>query len=103
MSEGTSLDDIESGTVQYEADQAAMNAIMADMNALEPEHVVPPMQSMPPPMPPIQPMPPMQPMPQMQPMHQISRDDRFTAQYEPVRSKESIEGLEISPKKNGWS
>jgi hypothetical protein len=97
MSEGTSLDDIESGTIQYEADQAAMNAIMADMNALEPEPSVPSMPSMPS-MPPMPPMPPMQ--PPMQPREPFQ--ERFTAQYEPVRSKEP-NSVEFTPKKNGWS
>lgn len=100
MSEGTSLDDIESGTIQHEADQAAMQAIMADMNTLEPE--VPSMPQMPA-MPPMQPpmMPPI--MPQMQPMQSAYRDpvqERFTAQYEPVKQvQQSME----TPKKNGWS
>ncbi len=105
MSEGTSLDDIESGTIQYEADQAAMHAIMEDMNATE----APPMPPMQPPMPPMQSMQPMQQMQQpMMPMMQDPIHDRYTAHYEPVepdvkgKGRETISSAE-GPKKNGWS
>jgi hypothetical protein len=103
MSEGTSLDDIESGTVQFEADQAAMHAIMADMNATEPDMPsmpsMPPMPSMPSMPPMMPPMPPMMPPPQMQQY----REEQFTAQYEPVQEKQKQVQESVHPTKNIWS
>ncbi len=96
MSEGTSLDDIESGTIQYEADQAAMHAIMEDMNATESPGLSSVAQ-MPASLPQMPPMPPMQPM--------MREPERFAAQYEPVESepKKIKENFADIPKKNGWS
>lgn len=42
MSEGTSLEDIENGSIANQADSAVMNAILTDMNALPEEPVMSP-------------------------------------------------------------
>jgi hypothetical protein len=108
MSDGTSLEDIESGNVAFTADTAAMNAILSDMNAVEeaPVYTPPP----PPPAPefhaPQQPQhyqpepafPTQLPMfPQMQ-IHEMAYPQAPQPTYEKVEAP-----VPQSTKKNSWS
>lgn len=120
MSEGTSLEDIESGNIAYSADTNAMNAILSDMNAVEeaPVYSQPQQQQIPEfqlPMP--------IPMPQQHQQHQqqdqqslhYQPEPSFPAQFpmfpqfaQPPPSEPTYEVVEEAPvlsplKKNSWS
>jgi hypothetical protein len=120
MSEGTSLDDIESGNVRDTADDMVMNAIMSDMNAIveerpplhSPEIYTPapePIQQPPTYM--FQPPPPMmhqQSMQFQQPLHPPQYG--FNASYERVEEEPHASNnpsvataAAPMPKKNGWA
>jgi hypothetical protein len=75
MSEGTSLEDIETGNIANTADDAVMNAILSDMNAIEEPQV--PVYTPPPPQQPPQPQFPQLPPPPYQ------QPDPFPQQYQP--------------------
>lgn len=115
MSEGTSLEEIESGNVAYTADAAAMNAILSDMNAVEeaPVYIPPPQQVR---------IPPMQPQLQPQPQPHMSVQEPFepepfqfpqfpqVPQFQQVQQTQQTqspmyEAVEpkAQPKKNAWS
>lgn len=116
-SEGTSLEDIESGAVAHTADDAVMNAILSDMNAIEePTYRDVPSYTPPDPQPPVMPMmhgmsgmPPMHGMSGMPPMQQqmyypmeqpsFQAPPPPTVTYEPVADSQIQQGL----KKNSWS
>jgi hypothetical protein len=119
MSEGTSLEDIETGNVAYSADTAVMNAILSDMNAVEEAHAPPPqmpqyqpepLAQMPPPPPiftqmqePVYMQPHMPQMPQMQAQHQHYQEPNMSM-YEPVEEPQAPTQLPPSPlKRNAWS
>ncbi len=108
MSEGTSLEDIESGNVAYTADTAAMNAILSDMNAVEeaPVYIPPPA----PPAPEFQLPPPQPPQPQhYQPEPsfptQFPMFPQFPQAQVPQPTYEKVEEAPVAPplKKNSWS
>ena len=117
MSEGTSLEDIETGNVTYSADTAVMNAILSDMNAVEeaqppppqmPQYQPEPPAQMPPPPPiftqmqePVYMQPHMPQMPQMQAQHY---QEPNMSLYEPVEEPQAPTHLPPSPlKRNAWS
>jgi hypothetical protein len=114
MSEGTSLDDIESGNVRDTADNAVMDAIMSDMNAYveerpppspeiytpPPEHVQQPPAYM------FQPPPPMQ--PPMMPMYPQMGGGGMGMQptYERIEEESPASNSPPpapTPKRNGWA
>lgn len=112
MSEGTSLEDIESGNVAYGADADAMNAILSDMNAVEepqqaPVYIPPPQVQQPP-----QPLPAMQPQYEPEPNFQFPQFPQLqhnTPMYEVVEPMQSQQPQQVShvsasaTKKNAWS
>lgn len=113
MSDGTSLEDIETGNVQHTADDDYMNAILSDMNAIE----EPVMQQqapvyIPPPMPPQPQQPdfqhpsdfPFQMQQPMQPMQQYYEPQQYQQQNQPQQQnpQPSYERVEEKPKKNSW-
>lgn len=111
MSEGTSLEEIESGNVAYTADTAAMNAILSDMNAVEeaPVYIPPPQapQVQQPQQPQYQPQPqpqfvqePFQPEPAFQ-FPQFQQFPQPAPMYEAVEEPKAQPVQ--SPKKNAWS
>ncbi len=122
MSEGTSLEDIESGNIANTADDAVMNAILSDMNAIE-EPQVPvytqqsqqsqqPQQHQQPQFPQLPPPQYQQPDPfppqYQQPMHQESHyfQQAPSDMYEPVEEPQVPTIPTSAPsliKKNAWS
>lgn len=120
MSEGTSLEDIETGNVANQADSAVMNAILSDMNALPEEAPAQQPTYMPPP-PPTQPMqapPQFQIPPPTVPMYSdFASPDPYTMDgqqpfdvYTPIPQASHtqgpnmvIEDVPLNKRQNGWS
>ena len=93
MSDGTPLEDLESGSVTHAADTGRMNEILRDMNASGAEI------SNSQPAPPTQPMPPM---PQMPPMnHPMMYQQMMPAS--PTNSYVAVEDAPRPRRKNAWS
>lgn len=123
MSEGTSLEDIETGNVAHTADDDVMNAILSDMNAVEAPSqpqiqqtaqmpvYIPPPQEYQPPAQPTQPQyqDPFPSMPFMQPEPQFSNAGYQEVAYQPQHQQnqqpryEVVEESVAPPKKNSWS
>lgn len=120
MSEGTSLEDIENGSITNQADSAVMNAILTDMNALPEEPAMPSYAAMPPPPPPSMPMQehefpthpqyptymepfPSHPVPQQPPMFDmytpIASDSQGPSHHEPA----VVSTAAVVTKQNAWS
>lgn len=91
MSDGTSLEDLETGNVSEQADAARMAEILNDINAPSTQPMMPPMGSMPG-------MPQAGPMRQMPPMAPMYNPNPPTVQYVPIDE-------EVPKKKKGniWS
>lgn len=113
MSEGTSLEEIESGNVAYTADTAAMNAILSDMNAVEeaPVYIPPPqVQHQPQVQPQYQPQPQVQPQFVQEPFQpeaafqfpQFPQFPQPAPMYEAVEEPKA-QPVQHTPKKNAWS
>lgn len=87
MSDGTPLDQLETGDVANAADAQKMQAILSDMNASGADVAAPMAGREPPPLPPrMPPMQPMQPMPPMYPQHMMQ-----PPMYNPNPHYEAIE------------
>ena len=99
-SEGTSLESLESGDIQNEADANRMKAILRDMNVSEGNARHQDMPSAQPSMQDMQPMPSRQPMPPMPPM--LSNDSRYNEKYQQEQEQDDEERY-VEPKRNIWS
>jgi hypothetical protein len=95
MSDGTPLEDLESGSVTHAADAGRMNEILRDMNASGAE--IGNSQ----PAPPTQPMPPMQPMQPMTLNHPMMYQQMMPAP--PTNSYVAVEDAPRPRRKNAWS
>jgi hypothetical protein len=114
MSDGTSLEDIETGNIQHSADDSYMNAILMDMNAVEepvqqaPVYIPPPMPQVQMPQPDFQ----MQPQQPQQPMQYQHYEQPYQQPYEqpyqqPYQQQNQQEPTyerveEPAPRKNSW-
>ena len=105
-SEGTSLESLESGDIQDEADASRMKAILRDMNSSNEgnsRH-----QDMPasnPQFQDMQPMPARQPMPPMMPMSAGRQQDSYSYKQSQGQQQEHEEDEDryVEPKRNIWS
>lgn len=99
MSDGTPLEDLESGSVSHAADAGRMNEILRDMNASGAE-VASTQQA-----PPTQPMPPMPPMQQMPSMQQMNHPMMYQQMMPapPTNSYIAVEDAPRPKKRNAYS
>ncbi len=104
MSEGTSLEDIESGNVSFTADSAVMSEILKDMNELTPEQPTYPPMPLPSSQPPPMPQPTYQPLPMALPPQSFEMPQHYQPIPDPPMSQPTyVPAPPAPPKKNAWS